>query len=165
MSVGHPSKPCCRIGARQLAQLASGKLPRVSHGTSFALMIPDKPTELSWLLEGQENTDKTDCAMYLHRSVTEQALLGWKISSTCSREIKQLYSTWSRFRFKKKKKNTAFSTFTILLHSKVQKQSWGGIGCAMDLLSFTLGFYKSGQSYILSCHLPFKTGRDFVCEA
>lgn len=37
-------------------------------------------TELSWLLEGQENEDKTDCAMYLHRSVTEQALLVQRVA-------------------------------------------------------------------------------------
>lgn len=43
VSVGHPSKPFYRIGACQLAQLAFGKPPGVSHGTSFALMVPDKP--------------------------------------------------------------------------------------------------------------------------
>lgn len=43
LSVGHPSKPCYRNGACQLAQLALGKPPGASHGTSFALMVPDKP--------------------------------------------------------------------------------------------------------------------------
>lgn len=47
--VGRPSKPCYRIGARQLAQLAFGKPPEASHGASFALMVPDKPADLSWL--------------------------------------------------------------------------------------------------------------------
>lgn len=63
MSVGRPSKPCYRIGARQLAQLAFGKLPGASHGTSFALMVPDKPTDQSclpsqgvtWLQDGEED--------------------------------------------------------------------------------------------------------------
>lgn len=49
VSVGCPSKPCYRIGARQLAQLAFGKLPRASHGTSFALMVPDKLADQSCL--------------------------------------------------------------------------------------------------------------------
>lgn len=49
VSVGHPSKPCYRIGARQLAQLAFGKPPGASHGTSFALMVPDKPADQSCL--------------------------------------------------------------------------------------------------------------------
>lgn len=67
MSVGHPSKPCYRIGALQLAQLAFGKPPGVSHGTGFALMVPDKPADqsclpsqgVSWLQDGQENEDAT----------------------------------------------------------------------------------------------------------
>lgn len=49
VSVGRPSKPRYRIGARQLAQLAFGKPPGASHGTSFALMAPDKPPDQSCL--------------------------------------------------------------------------------------------------------------------
>lgn len=41
VSVGCPSKPCYRIGDCQLAQLAFGKPPGGSHGTSFTLMVPD----------------------------------------------------------------------------------------------------------------------------
>lgn len=71
VSVGHPSKPCYRIGAHQLAQLAFGKPPGVSHGTSFVLMVPDKPADqsclpsqgVSWLQDGRET--KTEL---LHKS-------------------------------------------------------------------------------------------------
>lgn len=49
VSVGCLSKPRYRIGACQLAQLAFGKTLEGSHGTSFALMVPDKPADLSCL--------------------------------------------------------------------------------------------------------------------
>lgn len=51
VSVGCPSKPCYRIGDRQLAQLAFGKPAGTSHGTSFTLILPDKPEDLLVLLQ------------------------------------------------------------------------------------------------------------------
>ena len=70
VSVGRPSKPCYRIGAHQLAQLAFGKLPTASHGTSFALMVPDKLADQSclpsqgvrWL---RERTGKQRCNFWI----------------------------------------------------------------------------------------------------